>query len=236
MKKIKTIITSILAAAMLSFGFGLSTVAAFADEGAENAVISAESISVEEVVEETESVENSAVIETEDSATESVEKETEVTFEDILNLAGKLAEKEGFKDEWDKTLYYLKTAASEKKVDAMIILLGAVFAFLLLYGVIKLRSWYKKIKTDTTSKDIADIKDASGQQTKAINGLIDEGTTLADEVKEDIEREKALANGIEKQNVALRCLIRGTQIKQDLKDEAFRALNESDDSCDKARE
>ena len=117
----------------------------------------------------------------------------------------------------------------------MIILLVATFAFLLLYGGIKLRGWYKKRKTDTTSKDIADIKDASGKQTKAINGLIDEETTLADEVKEDIEREKNLAYGIEKQNVALRCIIRGAQIKQDLKDEALRALNESDDACDKAK-
>jgi hypothetical protein len=235
MKKIKTIIASILAAAMLSFGFGMSTVAAFADEGAENAVISVESISVEEVVEETESVENSAVIETKGSATESVEKETEVTFDDILNLAGKLAEKEGFKDEWDKTLYYLKTAASEKKVDAMIILLGAVFAFLLLYGVIKLRSWYKKIKTDTTSKDLTDIKNESGQQTKAINSLIDEDEKLVGEVAAASAREKVMTEALEQQNIALRALIRGTQIKQDLKDEAFRALNKSDELCDIAK-
>jgi hypothetical protein len=231
MKKIKAFLATAIASAFICLSGAFAPVTAFAEESVETPSNSVEIVTSEEVVEETESVEISSNLEVESNDKE----ETEITFDDILNLAGKLAEKEGFKDEWDKTLYYLKTAASEKKVDAMIILLGAVFAFLLLYGVIKLRSWYKKIKTDTTSKDLTDIKKESGQQTKAINSLIDEDEKLVGEVAAASAREKVMTEALEQQNIALRCLIRGTQIKQDLKDESFRALNKSDELCDKAK-
>lgn len=231
MKKIKAFLATAIASAFICLGGAFAPVTAFAEESVETPSNSVEIVTSEEAVEETESVENSSNLEAESDDKE----ETEITFDDILNLAGKLAEKEGFKDEWDKTLYYLKTAASEKKVDAMIILLGAVFAFLLLYGVIKLRSWYKKIKTDTTSKDLTDIKKESGQQTKAINSLIDEDEKLVGEVAAASAREKVMTEALEQQNIALRALIRGTQIKQDLKDEAFRALNKSDELCDIAK-
>lgn len=231
MKKIKAFLATAIASAFICLSGAFAPVTAFAEENVETPSNSVEIVTSEEVVEETESVEISSNLEADSDDKE----ETEITFDDILNLAGKLAEKEGFKDEWDKTLYYLKTAASEKKVDAMIILLGAVFAFLLLYGVIKLRSWYKKIKTDTTSKDLTDIKKESGQQTKAINSLIDEDERLVGEVAAASAREKVMTEALEQQNIALRCLIRGTQIKQDLKDEAFRALNKSDELCDKAK-
>ena len=232
MKKLKFMIVSALATIAVSFGFAFAPVTAFAEESVETPEISVESVTSEEVVEETESVENSSVLEVE---SDDKDETTEITYDDILALAGKLAEKEGFKDEWDKTLYYIETAASEKKVDAMIILLVAVFAFLLLYGGIKLRSWYKKIKTDTTSKDLTDIKKESGRQTKAINSLIGEDEKLVGEVAAASAREKVMTEALEKQNIALRCLIRGTQIKQDLKDEAFRALNQSDELCDIAK-
>ena len=232
MKKLKFMIVSALATIAVSFGFAFAPVTAFAEESVETPEISVESVTSEEVVEETESVEISSVLEAE---SDDKDETTEMTYDDILALAGKLAEKEGFKDEWDKTLYYLKTAASEKKVDAMIVLLVAVFAFLLLYGGIKLRSWYKKIKTDTTSKDLTDIKKESGRQTKAINSLIGEDEKLVGEVAAASAREKVMTEALEKQNIALRCLIRGTQIKQDLKDEAFRALNQSDELCDIAK-
>lgn len=232
MKKLKFMIVSALATIAVSFDFAFAPVTAFAEESVETPEISVESVTSEEVVEETESVENSSVLEAE---SDDKDETTEITYDDILALAGKLAEKEGFKDEWDKTLYYIETAASEKKVDAMIILLVAVFAFLLLYGVIKLRGWYKKIKTDTTSKDLTDIKKEGGAQTKAINSLIDEEEKLVGEVAAASAREKVMTEALEQQNIALRCLIRGTQIKQDLKDEAFRALNKSDELCDKAK-
>jgi hypothetical protein len=231
MKKIKAFLATAIASAFICLSGAFAPVTAFAEESVETPSNSVEIVTSEEVVEETESVEISSNLEVESNDKE----ETEITFDDILNLAGKLAEKEGFKDEWDKTLYYLKTAASEKKVDAMIILLGAVFAFLLLYGVIKLRGWYKKIKTDTTSKDLTDIKKESGQQTKAINSLIDEDEKLVGEVAAASAREKVMTEALEQQNIALRALIRGTQIKQDLKDEAFRALNKSDELCDIAK-
>ena len=232
MKKLKFMIVSALATIAVSFGFAFAPVTAFAEESVETPEISVESVTSEEVVEGTESVENSSVLEAE---SDDKDETTEITYDDILALAGKLAEKEGFKDEWDKTLYYIETAASEKKVDAMIVLLVAVFAFLLLYGGIKLRGWYKKIKTDTTSKDLTDIKKEGGQQTKAINSLIDEEEKLVGEVAAASAREKVMTEALEQQNIALRCLIRGTQIKQDLKDEAFRALNKSDELCDKAK-
>lgn len=232
MKKLKFMIVSALATIAVSFGFAFAPVTAFAEESVETPEISVESVTSEEVVEETESVENSSVLEAE---SDDKDETTEITYDDILALAGKLMEKEGFKDEWDKTLYYIETAASEKKVDAMIILLVAVFAYLLLYGGIKLRGWYKKIKTDTTSKDLTDIKKEGGQQTKAINSLIDEEEKLVGEVAAASAREKVMTEALEQQNIALRCLIRGTQIKQDLKDEAFRALNKSDELCDKAK-
>lgn len=232
MKKLKFMIVLALASIAVSFGFAFAPVTAFAEEGVETPEISVESVTSEEVVEETESVENSSVLEAE---SDDKDETTEITYDDILALAGKLAEKEGFKDEWDKTLYYIETAASEKKVDAMIILLGAVFAFLLLYGSLKLRGWYKKIKTDTTSTDLTDIKKEGGAQTKAINSLIDEEEKLVGEVAAASAREKVMTEALEQQNIALRCLIRGTQIKQDLKDEAFRALNKSDELCDKAK-
>jgi hypothetical protein len=231
MKKIKAFLATAIASAFICLSGAFAPVTAFAEESVETPSNSVEIVTSEEVVEETESVEISSNLEADSDDKE----ETEITFDDILNLAGKLAEKEGFKDEWDKTLYYLKTAASEKKVDAMIILLGAVFAFLLLYGVIKLRGWYKKIKTDTTSKDLTDIKKESGQQTKAINSLIDEDEKLVGEVAAASAREKVMTEALEQQNIALRALIRGTQIKQDLKDEAFRALNKSDELCDIAK-
>jgi hypothetical protein len=171
----------------------------------------------------------------ENKETENITEKVEVTYEDILALMGSIAEKEGFGSEWEKTLYYIQTAASEKKVDTMIVLIVCVLVFLVIYSGVKVFRWYKKIKKDTTSKDIKDIKSASDDQTTAINGLIDEENKLVGKVDESTEREKALAKGIELQNVAIRCLIRGTNIKQDLKDEAFRALNESDDNCDKAK-
>lgn len=231
MKKIKAFLATAIASAFICLSGAFAPVTAFAEESVETPSNSVEIVTSEEVVEETESVEISSNLEVESDDKE----ETEITFDDILAFAGTLMEKEGFGDKWEKALYYIETAASEKKVDAMIILLVAVFAFLLLYGGIKLRGWYKKIKTDTTSKDLTDIKKESGQQTKAINSLIDEDEKLVGEVAAASAREKIMTEALEQQNIALRALIRGTQIKQDLKDEAFRALNKSDELCDKAK-
>ncbi len=175
-----------------------------------------------------------------DSEEESAET-PEITFDDILAITGELMKQEGYGNEWEKAMYYIETAATAKKVDLSIFLVAGVLAFLVLDRTVKIIRWYRKKKSDTTSKDLKDIKTASGQQTTAVNALIDEEEKLVGEVhtttaqvKDNTKREKALAEGLEKQNVAIRCLIRGVQIKQDLKDEAFRALNESDELCDKA--
>ena len=237
MKKLKLIIATALASVAVLFGVAFSPVTAFAEESVETPEISVESVTDEEVIEETDSVKNSAV----DKSTESVEKETEITFDDILAITGELMKQEGYGNEWEKAMYYIETAASAKKVDLSIFLVAGVLAFLVADRTVKIIRWYRKKKSDTTSKDLKDIKTASGQQTTAINELIDEEEKLVGEVqtntesvKDNTEREKALAQGIEKQNVAIRCLIRGAQIKQDFKDEALRALNESDELCDKA--
>ena len=166
----------------------------------------------------------------------------EITFDDILAFVGKIAEKEGFSDEWEKALHYIKTAASEKKVDVMILVGIITYISYAIACIVKVVNWVKKRKNDTTNDDLNAIKTTGGLQTSAINSLIDEEGKVAGkvdgvstELSDCLRREKALAEGIAKQNVAIRALIRGTNIKQDLKDEAFRALNDSDDKCDEAK-
>lgn len=217
MKKIKLMIVSALAAVALGFGFGFMPIAANAEE-AENSVETSEIISSEEVVEETESVENTP--------------NYELTFDELLELYKDIAEKQGFKDEWAKALYYIETAASAKKVDALIVLVAITLAFFAIYAGVK----FVRFKLDTTKKDIKAIcgtlnvaKETTGAQTTAINGLIDEEEKLDKALKTNTKKEEELAMGMEKYVAALRCLIRGIKIDPNLKDEAFRALNEADE-------
>lgn len=228
MKKLKLLIVT--AFATLFVAFGVSPVVAFAEESVETPEISVEIETSEEVIEETESVENTPV---ETPKTE--EEKTKLTYEDILAITGEIMKQEGFENKWDKALYYMETAASEKKVDLMIAVGIIIVVLLAVYIGGKIILWNIKKKNDTTSSDIKDIKKASGQQTTAINGLIDEGEKLEEVSKDGVKREKDLAKSIALQNTAIRCLIRGTKIEQALKDEAYRALNESDEYCDKAK-
>ena len=230
MKRMKLLFASAIASAFVFLCSGFGPVVAFADEPVEG-VETSEIVSVEEVVEETESVENTA----NDEAVEKPTKETEIDFDDLLAFVGDLAEKEGFGDEWEKALYYVETAASEKKVEVMIGLSVAVIVLFVTDRVVKIINYLKAKKYDTSKKDLKDILNSSGAQTDAINGLIDETASVGEFVKETLQREKSFAEALEKQNVALRNLIRGTNIKQDLKDEAFRSLNDSDDKCDDAK-
>ena len=235
MKKLKLLFATALAT--LFVAFGVSPVVAYADEGVETPEISVEMETSEEVIEETESVENTTV-ETPKTEEETSEK-TKLTYEDILAITGEIMEQEGFKNKWDKALYHIETAASEKNVELLIVLVLIVIILLVVYIAVKFGIWKVRHINDTTSKDVKDIKQASGQQTTAINTLIDEEEKLTNEVHnantETTTREKALAESIEKQNVAIRCFIRGTKIEQSLKEESFRALNESNDCCDKAK-
>ena len=226
MKRIKIFLAGILAVAFVSASGWLAPVVAFA-EGTENEPTTNESVLDEEVIEKEEIIEN--------TPNDEVVEGSELTFNDILNFVGEFEKEQGFEDEWDKALYYVKNAASAKKVEIMTVLNSLMLGVFSVDRFIKIIQWYRKTKNDTTSKDIKDIKTANGQQTNAINDLIDEVEGEKVAVAESIAREKALAEGIEKQNIAIRALIRGTNIKQDLKDEAFRALNDSDDKCDEAK-
>ena len=231
MKKLKLLFATALAT--LFVAFGVSPVVAYADEGVETPEISVEMETSEEVIEETESVENTPV-ETPKTEEKTSEK-TKLTYEDILAITGEIMEQEGFKNKWDKALYHIETAASEKNVELLIVLVLIVIILFVGYIAVKFGIWKVRHKNDTTSKDVKDIKQASGQQTTAINGLIDEGEKLEKVSTDAVEREKNLAKSITLQNTAIRCLIHGTNIKQVLKDEAYRALNESDECCDKAK-
>lgn len=229
MKKIKLMITSALAAVALCFGFAVTPFTTFAQETVDR-VETEENIAIEEVIKEEELAEN--------TQNEGVVEDKEITYDDILSLMGDIAEKEGFEDEWEKTLYYLETAASEKKVDAMILLSALVLAFLMIYATVKVIRY----KLNTTKKDIKEIsgkingvEGTQTAQTKAINGLIDEEEKIDKDLQVNTEKEKELAMGMEKQAAALRCLIRGTKIDQNLKDEAFRALNEADEHFSAAK-
>lgn len=225
---IKYLVAGALASAFLCVGGAVAPVVAFADEAVEG-VETTEIVSVEEVIEETESVEISA-------NDEVVEDNKEITYDDILALMGNIAEKEGFKDEWDKTLFYIQTAASEKKVDTMIVLVSLVLAFLTIYAIVKLvKHKLSKEKIRKIVESLTGVENNGNAQTTAINGLIDETASVGECAKSTESREKKIAEATKKQNTALRCLIRGTNIKQDLKDEALRNLNESDDLCDEAK-
>ena len=241
MSKIKKLFISAFAVVALGLGVAFNPVTAFAEDSAVIPEISAEIETSEEVIEDSESVENSENVEVENQPAMPSE-DKEITLDDLLDFVGSLAEEDGLGNEWDKAVENLKNAASEKKVDIMTILSACNIGLLSIYILVKLIKGKIAKKNDTTKEDISEIKTASGQQTKAVNGLIEEEekvvkavTDNTASVEDNTKREKALAQGIEKQNVAIRCLIRGTNIKQDLKDEAFRALNESDDLCDIAK-
>ena len=226
MKKIKVLVASVLASALVFLGGAFTPLVAFAEEP-KNGVETSENIKDEEVVEETKSVENTP----NDEAVE----DTELTFDELLEMYTDIAESKGFAGKWDKALYYIEHAASQKKVDGAVLGVYIVLAVFVLDRIVKVINYVKTRRNDTTSKDVKDIKTESGQQTKAINGLIDGTEKVEDKVDENIRREKALANAITKQNAAIRGFIRGTRIEQSLKEEALRALNESDESCDEAR-
>lgn len=225
--RIKYLVAGALASAFLCVGGAVAPVVAFADESVDS-VETSEIVSVEEVVEETESVEN--------TANDEVVEDKEITYDDILALMGNIAEKEGFKDEWDKTLYHIQTAASEKKVDTMIVLVALVLAFLTVYATVKVVKYkLSNAKIRKIVESLTGVENNGNAQTTAINGLIDETANVGECAKSTETREKKIAEATKKQNTALRCLIRGTNIKQDLKDEALRNLNESDDLCDEAK-
>jgi hypothetical protein len=111
---------------------------------------------------------------------------------------------------------------------AQLVLFAAYIAGKLIYKACKKHK-------DTLAVDVKEVKTTTSKQTKAVNGLITQAETVANNVEEASEREKKLANAGLEQNAALRCLFRGVQFKQDIKDEALRHLNNSDRSYEEAR-
>ncbi len=163
------------------------------------------------------------------------EMTNEEKLEIILDIAEVFAIKADVNDEWTEAVENLKNAASEKKVDLMVFVSCGEILLLLAYIIVKAVNKARKAKTDTTAIDLASIKTASGQQTKAVNALIKEEENVAAGVQDNTNREKNLASAIELQNVALRSLIHGIQLKQDFREEGLKALRESDEHCDNAK-
>lgn len=163
------------------------------------------------------------------------EMTNEEKLEIILDIAEVFATKAGVNDEWTEAVENLKNAASEKKVDLMVFASCGEILLLMAYIIVKAVNKAKKAKADTTSADLTSIKTASGQQTKAVNELIKEEANVAAGVLDNTHREKHLALAIELQNVALRSLIHGIQLKQDFREEGLKALRESDEHCDNAK-
>ena len=214
--------------AFVGVGFGVSPIVSFAEETTAETTETATETAPE--TDESETVEDLP------TADEETAETGEITLDDILDFAGELADKAGVGDDWAKAVENLKNAASEKKVDIMtgvsvgqVILMAAYIIGKLCYAA------YQKHK-DTTAKDVKEVKATAGKQTKAVNELIGQAETVASNVAEASERERKLAIAGQEQNAALRCLFRGVNFNQAIKDEALRHLNNSDQHYDEAKQ
>ena len=230
MKTLKAKIAAALLGIMafVGVGFGVSPIVSFAEE------ITVETTeTTTETAPETDGSEEVEDLPAEDEETAETD---EITLDDILDFAGELADKAGVGDDWAKAVENLKNAASEKKVDIMTGVSIGQLALLAAYVIGKLCvAAYKKHK-DTTAKDVKDMKATTGKQTKAVNELIGQAETVATNVAEASERERKLAIAGQEQNAALRCLFRGVNFNQAIKDEALRHLNNSDQHYDEAKQ
>ena len=164
----------------------------------------------------------------------------EITRDDLLALAGSVAKEEGPGDEWEQTMEALRLAVSEKKLDVAIVLDVIKLAVIVAYVSGKtigkiIKSRKEKKNPSTIPQDVAEVKTTTRAQTKAVNALIEEEKHVGEAVEKENAKLSALAQAQIGTNTALRCIIRGAQIKTELKDEALRALNNSDESCDAAQ-
>lgn len=227
--KLKAKIAAALLGIMAFFGVGV---------GVAPIVSFAETTTVETTETTTETAtetDESGTVEDLPTAGEETAETGEITLDDILEFAGGLAEEAGVGDEWAKAVENLKNAASEKKVDIMTGVSIGQLCLLAAYVIGKLcYAGWKKHK-DTTAADVKEMKKTTGKHTKAVNDLIGQAETVASNVAEASERERKLADAGLEQNAALRCLFRGVQLRQDIKDEALRHLNNSDKCYDEAK-
>ena len=160
---------------------------------------------------------------------------------------GKIAEEEGLGDEWQKAVENLRLAISEKKLDVNIVLdalllivLGGYAIYKVIGGIV--RGIASKKSTATVLSEIQTVEKSSAAQTKAVNAQTEAINALAEtdtQVVESVEKENAKLNALAAAqvgtNAAIRCLIRGIGMSGAVKDEAYRALNNSDEICDKAQ-
>ena len=244
MKKFLKKIGLILATVAVAFGFGFMPMTAYAEEvmetpeiGTENTENSGDTATDGETPETNENGENTDV--------KTEETDEKITLEDLLGLVGSIAEQEGLGDEWAEAVENIKLAISENKLDVNIILDALLLVVLTGYAIYKViggivKHIAAKKSNATVLTEIQTVEKTSNaqtkavnEQTKAINALAETDGQMVAEVKSESEKIKALAGAITGVNTALRCFIRGTAIKTELKDEAYRALNASDEQCDK---
>ena len=185
--------------------------------------------------------------ETEIGTEQEPEKPKEITLDDLLVLVGNLAEDEGLGEEWNDWMEQLKLALEDKKIDATLIvnilILSAIIGYLIFKTFGRAVAWIKRKKNPSTvAEDLQGVKktsiaqtEAVNKQTKAINALAETDEHMAQTVEKENAKLNALAAAQIEMNSALRTLIRGTNIKAELKDEAYRALNKSNEHCDNAQ-
>jgi uncharacterized protein YoxC len=240
MKKFLKKLLLCVAAAAVAFGLTFAPV-----------VVSAEGVSgpLENSTETSENSTDSAMVEEELKTGEAVENsgnetEEEITLDDLLTIVGQIAEKEGV-GEWQETMDNIRLAISAKKLDVVIVVefikLGLISAYVLGKVIKGIKKWYQAKKNPSTvEEDVQSIKQSSATQTKAVNEqtkAIKELTQADEHVAEQVEQEneklKDLASAQVGMNEAIRCIIRGVGMSGAIKEEAYRALNNSNESCDK---
>ena len=254
-KKLKIWIVSIVACALLACGFAFVPLTASAEtikptnETVGEIVDSTDdSAVIDEIPETEENTQNTPTLS--DKEKEKLEDALDNVFGDdmtkeekldvILNIAGVLSNSAGIGSDWDELLFNLKTAASEEKVNGAIIAVIIQVVVNVGYIIAKLaykgyNAYKKKKNPDTLNKDVSDIKATENAQNKAINSVGETVTEIDTEVKHENDKINALADAGTAQNAALRTLIRGTGIDKELKHEALRDMNKSDDLYETAK-
>lgn len=193
MKRLKTMCVAALASMFLCLGFGFAPLAASAEtvETSTAEIVSSEEIDSTETSEE-------SVIESEDN-----EELKSVTLDDILELAGSLAEEAGVGTEWEKAVENLKTAATTKQVTLSTIASAALFVAVVVYIL------YKKVTDKKFRQLVAELVSQYKEQVGKLNELVD-GTNTNSKTEEEIKQEEAeLKAQMAKTTEALACLIGG---------------------------
>ncbi len=215
MKNWKKRLATICAAVVVFFGVGVSTTSVSA-ESVDAGITASVDDKIDLKTDETEAKENS--ITGGEETAEKSEEGAEIT-----------------QSEWEWVVDCVKNAVDEKKLE--VLLAGSIgeAILIILYIAVKLIYAVYKKRKDTSSEDVKKTKKAVGEQTKAVNALIGHTESVANNVAEASAREKQLATAGLEQNEALRCLFRGIQLKESIKDEAMRHLNKSDECYDEAK-